>query len=379
MKRLFLLLALLVWATVSGAATWHVEADGSGYTTILQVALDAAAEGDTILIGPGRYDDFFDAHAPGWTEPAVAWITKDNLTIIGAGPEETFLGAEEFYQPAGTHPKVICSVNDVQFVCRGVKIENAYQGIYWAHGSLQISDCAFSTCDIELYIFNEGGTLVENSTFETVSGYYKGVGSFYPARDILVNNCVFFGNGTAVQFGGTEGGVVTDSEFDGVGTGVAFTMSSSGSVTGCTISSEVGFQVSSGSSAYLFDNEVYGRLSALYVTSGSQVNGNNCAFSGGSIYGTLYISSASVVSLNGCHIFKEDNYAVILEYFSYEQIEQDLTGNYWGTTDVDSIAEWIWDGNDDPAIHSTVNYLPIADGPVPTENTTWSDVKTLFK
>ena len=358
--------------------TWHVEEDGSGYTTILQVAIDAAAEGDTILIGPGRYDDFFDAHAPGWTEPAVAWVNKDNLTIIGSGPEETIIGSEEFYQPAGTHPKVICCVDDMQFICRGVKIENSYEGIYWAYGNLQVYDCAFSTCDIEICIFNEGGTLVENSTFETVGGYYRGVLSFNPARDILVNNCRFSGNGTAIQFGGTEEGVVTDCEFDG-GLGVAFSSSSSGSVTGCVINGEGGFSVTTGSNAYLFDNEVYGRLSALVVSGWSQVVGSNCVFAGGSISGTLNITSASVVSLNGCHILKEDNYAVNLEIFYYEPIEQDLTGNYWGTTDVDSIAEWIWDVKDDPAIHSTVNYLPIAEGPVPTENTTWSDVKTLFK
>lgn len=36
----------------------HVEKDGSGDYTVIQDALDSAAPGDSILVGPGRYADF---------------------------------------------------------------------------------------------------------------------------------------------------------------------------------------------------------------------------------------------------------------------------------------------------------------------------------
>jgi hypothetical protein len=55
------------------------------------------------------------------------------------------------------------------------------------------------------------------------------------------------------------------------------------------------------------------------------------------------------------------------------------TDNYWGTADPDEVAEWIWDGNDDPEIRSVVNSLPMADGPEAAERTTWSGVKALYR
>jgi pectin methylesterase-like acyl-CoA thioesterase len=78
---------------------WRVERDGSSDFTSIQPAIEAAAEGDTILIGPGRYDEFFEVQTPGWTEPVVVWVNKDNLTIIGADPEQTIIGPEEYYAP----------------------------------------------------------------------------------------------------------------------------------------------------------------------------------------------------------------------------------------------------------------------------------------
>jgi len=57
----------------------------------------------------------------------------------------------------------------------------------------------------------------------------------------------------------------------------------------------------------------------------------------------------------------------------------DMTDNYWGTTDEDQIAEWIWDGNDDPSIQAFVQYQPFASGPVGTEQQSWGQVKALYK
>ncbi|MBE0568033.1 MAG: hypothetical protein IH621_18915 [Krumholzibacteria bacterium] len=47
-----------VLTTGAEARTWRVEKDGSGDYTVIQDALDAAASGDTIQIGPGRFEDF---------------------------------------------------------------------------------------------------------------------------------------------------------------------------------------------------------------------------------------------------------------------------------------------------------------------------------
>ena len=68
--------ALALSPLTASASTWLVEKDGSGDFAVIQDAVDASAEGDTIKIGRGRYEDFFDFEAPAWTEPAVIGVTK---------------------------------------------------------------------------------------------------------------------------------------------------------------------------------------------------------------------------------------------------------------------------------------------------------------
>src|SRR6056297_2632943 len=60
--------ALMVLASLAPAATWTVERDGTGDFTVIQEAVDVAADGDTIRIGPGRYDEKTLFVTPGWSE-----------------------------------------------------------------------------------------------------------------------------------------------------------------------------------------------------------------------------------------------------------------------------------------------------------------------
>lgn len=57
MKRTFLLLVLfaLVFPISSDARTWHVRKDGTGDCTTIQACVNAAGDGDTVLVGPGVY------------------------------------------------------------------------------------------------------------------------------------------------------------------------------------------------------------------------------------------------------------------------------------------------------------------------------------
>jgi hypothetical protein len=56
-----------------------------------------------------------------------------------------------------------------------------------------------------------------------------------------------------------------------------------------------------------------------------------------------------------------------------------MSGNFWGTADSVAIETMIQDHADDLAIPYTVMYAPYANGPVPTESTTWGDLKALFR
>ena len=57
----------------------------------------AAAAGDTIDIGPGEYTEF-EVVQPGYwgfNVEIYAYVTVDNLTIIGAGADQTIIGPTE--------------------------------------------------------------------------------------------------------------------------------------------------------------------------------------------------------------------------------------------------------------------------------------------
>ena len=58
MKLLTYMLAVMALASACRAAVWSVAVDGSGDYSVIQDAVDAAADGDTISLGPGRYDSY---------------------------------------------------------------------------------------------------------------------------------------------------------------------------------------------------------------------------------------------------------------------------------------------------------------------------------
>ena len=78
------------------AGTWRVELDGSGDFTVIQDAVDAAAPGDTILVGPGRFETM---------RPILFWegynatvaLQKGGLVLQGSGTEQTIIGTESTY------------------------------------------------------------------------------------------------------------------------------------------------------------------------------------------------------------------------------------------------------------------------------------------
>jgi hypothetical protein len=60
-------------------------------------------------------------------------------------------------------------------------------------------------------------------------------------------------------------------------------------------------------------------------------------------------------------------------------VTHDLRNNYWGTTDEATIRSWILDHEDDPSIAATVLYSTFAGQSVPTEATSWGDLKASFR
>jgi len=378
-----MVVALLV-PTAAKARTWRVERDGSGEFASIHNAINACSAGDTILIGPGRYDDFHSVTAPAWDTAAIAYVTKDSLTFIGSGAESTIIGPSEVYDPPELYPAPmgIVAIEDLTAVFLDIGVENVNHGIYWEDGSVTIEACRFLECRDGVSLICSGGGQVSRCYFSSSVNSAIGIVTHPPCGPVLISDCDFAYVGRSedgISLQGTMGVTIEGCHFGSV-IGIGFS-GSSGVVQGCFFEETVGqgLGVSSASQVELYDNQIHGSYASFIVDSNSHVIGNGNVFSGGQDMATIIVTTASTVHLNQNHIFHAGALAVELRWFFDALVEQDFTGNYWGSTDTDSIAMWIQDVNDDPAIHSVANILPIADGPVPREKKPLGSVKSMFR
>ena len=130
-------------APTAQAATWTVNADGSGdYLTISQ-AIDAASSGDTIEISAGTFEDALD-------------FGGKNLWLIGAGAKKTVLDAE------GGATFAITLANGETATLEGLTIENQNaQALHTANGIVTLTDISFESLgDDEVY----GGAILAESS-----------------------------------------------------------------------------------------------------------------------------------------------------------------------------------------------------------------------
>jgi len=89
-------------------------------------------------------------------------------------------------------------------------------------------------------------------------------------------------------------------------------------------------------------------------------------------------ASNCAASFHGNHILKSRLGTVFFNFYNVPHEVMDLTNNWWGTSDPDSIAAWIRDGVDDPQF-PIVQYDPFALQPVGEEKKSVSDLKSMFR
>jgi hypothetical protein len=100
---------------------------------------------------------------------------------------------------------------------------------------------------------------------------------------------------------------------------------------------------------------------------------------GGGAFATIRVSNSDV-QLHGSHILHGAGPSVYLETFLNPPIRTlDLTNNYWGTASADTIASWIYDGHDNPAIYGYVQFEPFSAGVIPIEKKSLGGVKGLYR
>jgi len=386
--RFVMLAILLVVFSVSAVlgATITVRKDGSGDFGVIQAAMDVAAAGDTVLIGPGEYVDVTMIRPPAFSFDMRSYcdVRVDNLTIIGAGAGQTILGPV-MYAPTQWpryDPKGISNVGHAEIRIQGLTVRNCYLGI-WTGGNLFVDDCEFIDNAVSIGNAPSGtNSWVRNSQFDCIGIQYEqpdalAFGS--PGSNLLVENCQFAGAQLTIQGNVGFRMLNCDMRDNIVGVEVYYTYSTS-LIQNCTMTN-MDFGVSQswgGGYCEVRDSSISGRRSTIRTGTEGRLLVENSILSGGEQAVLHLVSNPDVCIVHNSDIIKGPGPAVLCSQL-INPVVHDLTNNYWGTSNAADIAQWITDKNDDPAILAEVLYDPFSGSALPAENKSWGSVKALFR
>ena len=368
-------LVLLAFALQPAAAkTWWVLKDGSGDFTVIQEALNAAADGDTVRVGPGRFGDFRKVTRPqtGLSFYSIAWITKP-LVLFGSGIDKTTIGPSTLVldieglttggvyidEGANAHVegftiekmKFPATILDTCTFARNRVIATEYQIWYWnglalLYGDLiQIVDCEFSG---ELQILTASPAVTRPQ----------------------IIGCTFGPGGKGIEIGnGSTEAIVTGCRFDHVEVGVSVSLSASVIVEDCIFSEIQINAIDMGHGAAIVRNCTIepgaryplrmgiGRLEVFDTIVGGGTTATILS------WGDMYVRNSHI--LNGG--------ALTVDFRGSAQRVVDLRNNWWGTRELSTIASWISDAS------GAVLYEPVRSGPVATGVESMGQLKALFR
>ncbi len=392
--NLITIAALLLIASSCLAFTWHVEQDGSGDYEIIQHAVNVAAVGDTILIGPGRYDQYWE-FMPQIQVWAIVGVETDSLTFIGTNRDEVIIGTDYVYP-------IWPNINDSHGIAVGIGIpwiivenitfENMNKGVRCVPGG-EVRDCLFrSIADFGVFSENsisvcpECPFLVEdcefiddrgsiavaatnnsNSTSSIIAqriGSHDGGGFYMDHPNVIIDDCVIEDSIDGIV---RMGGVIHASN-----TIIKRTMNSIW-VYGGPVTTD------------LFCNNIRvieGHMGRDVGINGGRIEAENCVFTGGSDqYDTIGMFSLSTAKFHNNHIFSNGSrYAV--NVFAHQgpwDTKVHFENNWWGTADPDSVADMIYDHADTNGTQTTVLFEPILLGPCANKKKSFGGMKQLFR
>jgi hypothetical protein len=375
-----LVVAILVAAAGLEARTWRVEKDGSGDYTTIQPAVNGASPGDTIRLGVGRWTEYapLDSQGLKWIENVYVHVTVDSLTLTGAGADQSIIGPTTVIQPPAEWPKGICSLRGIKRLrVEKLTVEHVRDGMYVSEGLLQVSNCIFRGGHGGIISWGERGNIIESCQF--LDNTDNGIIGVAGAGGFIVDQCVFSGNGIGVDFE-TLSALITDCTFSGGYVGAQFVFSAIGTVRDCVFEESIvnySIWLNTNSQLRLENNRIKGGAYKIHMDSYSALSGTRNVIWGGRL-GTLR-AVACAPDLHGNHILHGGGYSVLVDGYPAPLQTIDMTGNYWGTSNPDSIAAWIHDGHDDPSVYAYVQFEPFSPTPLPVEKKSLGGVKSLYR
>lgn len=380
-RRIQILAAMLLLADMAGAATISVRKDGTGDYMVLQQALDVAASGDTVLVGPGEYTEssMVRLDGYGYDIESFGFFRATNVTLLGSGMDVTFIGPISFEGNAGTlSPK--CMVQDIGggwLRVGKLTLRNCFEGLY-VDGVLFMDQCRLASNRTGVVWNNVGsGGKIENSVVDgaTSSGAAAAfdIGALAGGSNLVIGNCSFDSYGVVR---GVQGIAFLDCDLDGLDL-YAGTVASLDRCSGTYL----GMYLGAGSYCAVRDSELGHADGAMWIDQsapGGRFVVENSRLAGG-LHGVLYSGDgAGPCAIHNCDLVKGSGPMVECA-FSATQVTHDLSNNYWGTTSESDIQGWIYDHTDNPGRGATVIYSPFSGQSVPTESTTWGELKALFR
>ena len=382
--RTALILALLALsATVSSARTWLVAKDGIGDFTVIQDAVDAAADGDTIRIGPGRFDDFREeTYTPSVTRDTCVRIADKGLALIGSGQDVTFIGTEDgSYNCSLEIPwGIYINTMSESVHLSDLTLENMGYGIVWQQHDVHLERMTFRNCCIGMVVWALQGGWIRDCRF--YGGSMEGIRVMTCETQLDISRTYHDGGGfgQAISVNWSTNVNIDDCTSVNQRVGIGYSDGSTGSVRNSTVQC-IWTGLYANRSVVTVENCLFRGLEykSVSASTGSILTMTDSVIQGGTGQAVRAISG-SRVSIERSHILKGEGYAVWLgAYVNPPTIELEMGGNYWGTTSADSLDAWIWDGNDDPSVHATVNYRPFSPVPISNERRSLGAVKSFFR
>ena len=398
--RLYLALwIILIGANVARGYTWHVAQDGTGDFAVIQAAVDVAQDGDTIVIGPGHYTEY--TLVPGYGSPPTGGRVNvmldgtKSLTFIGAGQADTIIGPLEYVPPGGqrSYYGFLCQTGNAAIRVENLQVVNHnYRGMFFSNiPHVELHNVLVEMCHFGVHLFYVNYAAVEscrfqNSPHELASEY----AILSRAHTVVIRNTVTDNYWTGFTFSVASTDVLVDScQINDAIVGVQFSQGASGVVQNSYLSGHQNYAISArdAGTVVIRNNVIEDNHGAGIGFHGAQsytVHDNIVQRCGVCVFIGKWNTSQHVY---GNHFLRypeaEDGffgyYIRTATYYPFGPYYFDFTNNYWGTTDSGEVSTWIYDGNDNPEVWMYVVFEPMADGPVPVQQQTWTEIKGLFR
>ncbi len=379
MTRPLLVFCLLVLlAPGASGAIINMEADGSGdYQNLLQAAI-ALADGDTLILGAGRFETinvFIDGYC---RRDAVVVLMNDNITVLGQGPGNTIVGPASGGSPASDADGISLTCSVEGLTLSGLTIEHLDDGVD-AYGEIRIDNCEFINCDIGADIHPSVGH-IQNCSFDTGrAGMWVvgGGGDSFQVSDCTISGFEYGISAASLYLSVSNVDIVQCTNAVWAMGGVGESVSLNGvNISGCDTG--VAAHHMSGPTLHMQDCSVVAENHALDFNAESEVLVLDTILE--SLNGiTILAGHDSEISINASHILAPEG-MLRISLSGYHDVEElDLSGNFWGGVGAPQMPDLIHDHLDDPGLSATVIYMPMADGPLAVDQVKWGQLKASYR